>query len=60
MYNEIILSKLYTCIEHIEAIEKYFAHSDTPESFFELNNGANYDAPSCVYRHLEKTSNGFP
>jgi hypothetical protein len=23
MYNEIVLAKLYTCLEHIEAIERY-------------------------------------
>jgi uncharacterized protein with HEPN domain len=44
MYNELVLSKLSTCIEHIEAIERYFDNATTSEQFFESNKGANYDA----------------
>lgn len=34
MYNEVIYSKLITCIEHIEAIEKYFKDAQNSEHFF--------------------------
>ncbi len=44
MYDEIILSKLATCIEHIEAIEKYFEKAKDPEHFSKLGEGLNYDA----------------
>lgn len=44
MYNEIVLSKLYTCLEHIEAVERYFKDAETPLQFFNLNDGAQYDA----------------
>lgn len=44
MYNEIIISKLYTCLEHIEAIERYFSGAQNPEQFFNLNEGVHYDA----------------
>lgn len=44
MYEEAIISKLYTCIEHIEAIEKYFNNSQNAEQFFKFNEGLNYDA----------------
>ena len=44
MYNEVILSKLYTCLEHISAIEKYFNNSPSPESFFNKDEGVHYDA----------------
>ena len=44
MYNEIILSKLCTCLEHIAAIEKYFKDAQNSEHFFKLNDGALYDA----------------
>lgn len=44
MYDEIILSKLATCIEHIEAIEKYFEIAKDPEHFSKLGEGLNYDA----------------
>lgn len=44
MYNEIIIAKLYTCLEHIEAIEKYFNHTQNAVQFFHLNDGVNYDA----------------
>ncbi|MDI1354460.1 MAG: DUF86 domain-containing protein [bacterium] len=44
MYDEIILSKLFTCLEHIEAIEKYFEKAKGPEQFFKLGDGLNYDA----------------
>ena len=44
MYNEVILAKLYTCLEHIEAVEKYFKNADNAEQFFNLNEGLQYDA----------------
>ncbi len=44
MYNDVIFSKLTTCIEHIEAIEKYFKDAQNAEHFFTLNDGALYDA----------------
>ena len=44
MYNEIIISRLYTCLEHIEAIEKYFKGAQNPEQFFNSNEGVQYDA----------------
>lgn len=40
MYNEIVISRLYTCLEHIEAIEKYFNEiqkEDTTGLKFELH-----------------------
>ena len=44
MYNEVVLAKLSTCVEHIEAIEKYFAGSEDSEHFFNLDGGVKYDA----------------
>ena len=44
MYNEVILVKLYTCLEHIEAVEKYFKNAENAEYFFNLNEGLQYDA----------------
>ena len=44
MYNEIIIARLYTCLEHIEAIEKYFKDAQNPEQFFNSNEGVRYDA----------------
>lgn len=48
MYNEVVLSKLSTCINHILAIEKYIKDATTPQQFFSLNEGAQYDA--CLMR----------
>lgn len=44
MYNEVVLAKLYTCLEHIEAVERYFTGTENSDQFFNLNGGANYDA----------------
>lgn len=44
MYNEIIIARLYTCIEHIEAIERYFKDVKNSEHFFSLDEGLHYDA----------------
>lgn len=44
MYDELLLSKLKTCLEHTEAIEMYFGDAVSAESFYSKNNGANYDA----------------
>jgi uncharacterized protein with HEPN domain len=43
MYDELLISKLKTCLEHIETIETYFGNSASAESFYHKNNGANYD-----------------
>ena len=48
MYSEVVLSKLYTCIDHIEATEKYFKNAHNAQHFFNLNEGAQYDA--CLMR----------
>lgn len=44
MYDELLISKLETCLEHTEAIEVYLGDSNSSDSFFRKNNGANYDA----------------
>lgn len=44
MYDELLQSKLKTCLEHTEAIEKYFDNLVSVENFYSKNNGANYDA----------------
>lgn len=44
MYNEIIIARLYSCLEHIEAIERYFKGAQNTEQFFNLNEGVQYDA----------------
>ena len=44
MYNEVVLSKLQTCVEHIEAIERYFKEAENPKQFFNLNESVHYDA----------------
>lgn len=33
MYNEIIIARLYSCLEHIEAIERYFKEHKILNSF---------------------------
>ena len=43
MYNEIIIARLYSCLEHIEAIERYFKGAQNTEQFFHLNEGVQYD-----------------
>lgn len=44
MYSEIVIARLYTCLEHIEAIERYFDGSLNSKEFFDKNEGVNYDA----------------
>jgi len=44
MYNEIVIARLKTCLEHIQAIETYLGSSENSNDFFKANNGANYDA----------------
>lgn len=44
MYNEVVLSKLYTCLEHIEAVERYFKEAHNSTQFFNINGGVQYDA----------------
>ena len=43
MYDELLVSKLQTCLEHIEAIEIYLGDSATAAHFHGKNSGANYD-----------------
>lgn len=33
MYNEVIISKLLTCLEHIEAVEEYVKDINTADEF---------------------------
>ena len=44
MYNEIVIARLYTCLEHVEAIERYFNGAKNSEHFFSLDEGMHYDA----------------
>ena len=43
MYNDIVIARLHTCLEHIRAVEVYLDDSAGSEDFFRKNNGANYD-----------------
>ena len=64
MHNEIILTKLEICLEHINAIEIYFGSCNSPEEFFRKNEGLHYDA--CLMRlqalseNLKKISEKHP
>ena len=44
MYDDLLLSKLKTCLEHVEAIELYFDNATSSADFYNKNSGANYDA----------------
>ncbi len=44
MYDEIVIARLDTCIEHVESIERYFKGAKNPEHFFSLDEGLHYDA----------------
>ncbi len=52
MYNEIVLAKLYTCLEHIDAIERYFEGAQNPEQFVNLKGGLQYDATLMRFQAL--------
>ena len=43
MYNEIVVARLHSCLEHIRVVEIYLDDSADAEAFFSKNNGANYD-----------------
>jgi uncharacterized protein with HEPN domain len=64
MYDKTVLSKLHTCLEHIEAVKKYFKAAQNPLQFFELNEGANYDAVimrlQAVGENLKRISQKHP
>ena len=44
MFDELILSKLESCIEHITAIDNYVEEILSPQEFIKKNQGLNYDA----------------
>lgn len=43
MYDDLLISKLQTCLEHIEAIETNVGACSSAKEFFNKNEGANYD-----------------
>lgn len=43
MYSDDILAKIYTCLEHITAIEKYTNGIANSDEFVQKNDGLTYD-----------------
>ncbi len=59
MYNELILSKLNYCLEHIEAIEEYCAGITDENSFVKHRNGLTYDGTLMRLQALGESLKGI-